>query len=306
MFARKPKEMLAAVTRDLSVPVGTNVIIEALSYASEQLAGYYTWPWFQSEMTWTFRNSVTGMCTITESGVATFQSISDVNVGAYADRNWRLIIGLHDYPILTVTGAGATLDFNKIRPYPLAVSTPFRLAHTSLTLPEDFRPGSDFACYNTTLRYRIPHVPRLVFERYWQSYKQMISNTALVCTDQEPLYDGEIGWRNMIQFCPAPVGGTQVRIAYQRSPTALDFVNNKTTEWPRGYDEVLELLALGRIGEKTGDTKAIMGSRRAKGLIRQLRGSVATAVVDNAPLQNTSFGGAYWEGEMGSVLPRTS
>ncbi len=77
MAGRLPREMLASVVRRLSVPAGTGEILEALNYANQHLAAYYAWPWFLSEMTWTFRAPVTGKATISSSGSATLTSMSD-------------------------------------------------------------------------------------------------------------------------------------------------------------------------------------------------------------------------------------
>ncbi len=307
MHARLPREMLAAVTRDLNVPVGTNVIVEALNYASMQLAGYYSWPWLLSEATTTFRPPLTGTGTIANSttpGRATISSITDPAFDVYVNENWRIMFGQHDYPVLTATPSYVTFNTDKVYPVDQAAQ-PFRLFQSSIRMPADFRQGSDFACYNTTLRYRIRHVNRMSFERHWQAYKQMATNTALVFADMEPFYDTSNNrWVDRIQLCPPPASVTQIRIAYQRTPNPIDLVTNAPTEWPEGYDEVIELLALGRIGEKTGDQGAVIAARRATGLIRQLRGAIATAVVDDTPIQNTSFGGASWEEGGLSVLPR--
>lgn len=307
MYARLPREMLASVTRSLNVPVGTNVIVEALNYASMQLAGYYSWPWFLSEATTTFRPPVTGIGTINSTtlpGRVTYSSISDPLANTYVNENWRVMFGQHDYPVLLDTGTYLSFDTTKVTPVDVTAQ-PFRLFQSSIRMPDDFRQGSDFACYNTTLRYRIRHVNRMSFERHWQAYKQMATNTALVFADAEPFYDASNArWVDRIQLCPPPAAVTQIRIAYQKTPAQIDLVTNAPTEWPEGYDEVIELLALGRIGESTGDGAAVMAARRATGLIRQLRGAIATAVVDDTPIQNTSFGGASWEDGGLSVLPR--
>lgn len=307
MYARLPREMLAAVTRSLNVPVGTNVIVEALNYASAQLAGYYSWPWLLSEATWTFKTPITGSGDMASSGIFTVDgSITDPGSSiSYVNQNWRLLVGQHDYPIMTANAGQFVIDTTKNSPVVVSNAT-FRLFQACVTMPADFRPGSDFACYNTTMRYRIRHVNRMSFERHWQAYKQMSTNTSLVFSDIEPFYDDAPpgSWKHRLQFCPPPAPTTQVRVAYQRVPNVIDPVANAPTEWPQGYDEALELLAIGRIGEMTGDSAAMMAAARAKGLIRQLRGAVATAVVDDTPIQNTSFGGASWEQDGLSVLPR--
>jgi len=295
--------MVAAVQRGLSVPVGTGEIVAALNYANEHLAGYYSWPWFLSEMTWTFRAPVTGTLNILDGDV-TLESVSDAGWTNYVDLNWRLQVGVHDYPIAGLSGAALLLDTAKTRPIDVGAGTNYVLFHAALTLPEDFSPGKDIACYNTTMRYRVRHMNRMAFERHWQSYKQMASNIPMIFCEQEPLFDAVLGWRHLLQFCPRPTSGTQVRIAYYRSPKPVDLVTNKATEWPRGYDEVLELLALGRLAELKGDQRAMLAAKRATGLIRQLRGSVATAIVDDTPQQNAPYGGASWEEGGLSVLPR--
>jgi hypothetical protein len=296
--------MIAAVTRDLRVPVGNNVILEALNYASQQLAGYYAWPWFLSEATWTFRAPLTGTCTVSSTGVFTIVSISDPDYYSYIDRNWRIMIGISDYPIASIEPGEISADSSKVGPVASATPVDFTLFHAGLTMPADYRPGTDFACYHTTLRYRIRHVNRMAFERHWQAYKQMSSQTSLVYSEREPFYDAIQGWRHQLQFCPPPAGGTQVRISYQRRPSDINPVTNLPIEWPVGYDEVIELLALGRIGQKTGDLVAVNAAKRAQGLVRQLRGAVATAIIDETPQQGSGFSGASWEQDGLSVLPR--
>ena len=303
MAGRLPKEMLSSIVRRLSVPAGTGQILEALNFANKHLAAYYAWPWFLSEMTWTFRAPVTGLATVATNGTITFTSVSDADCGTYVDQNWRISIGPHDYPIQMASGGGAEYDETKARPVEITTPTAFIMFHAGLTMPADFMPGSDISCYNTTMRYRVRHVNRMAFERHWQSYKQMTSNIPLVFADREPLYDGT-KWIYQLQFCPRPAANTQVRVAYYRTPTAISLTTNAPTEWPDGFDEVLELIAAGRLGEELGDPAAVAGARRAKGLIRQLRGSVATAVMDETPMQNAPFGGASWEEDGLSVLPR--
>lgn len=305
MFARLPREMLASVARDLNVSVGTNVIIEALDYASVQLAGYYSWPWLLSEATYTFRAPLTGTGTLGLDNVFTISDISTVDDYGYVNENWRLVIGLHDYPVKTCLPGVITLDTSKVSVVPVTDAS-FRLFQAALTMPADFRPGSDFTAYNTTLRYRVKHLNRIAFEKHWQAYKMMSSNVSLAYTDIEPFYDNGLvpAWRYRIQFCPPPVGDTQIRISYQRMPNRIDVVTNAPTEWPTGYDEIIELLALGRIGEKNGDAGAVVAARRAQGLIRQLRGAVATAVIDETPVQNSGYGQASFEEGGLSVLPR--
>jgi len=305
MYARLPREMLAAVTRDLNVPVGTNTIAEALEYASAQLAGYYSWPWFLSEFTYAFRQSITGTCTLSGGTILELVTYDDPGSSMdFVDQNWRIQIGMSDYRIKYTDQGAIGIDYSKNRGVPIGTATAFKLFHAGLSLPTDYRVGSDFACYHTSLRYRIKHVSRMAFERYWQSYKQMQSNTSLVFADADPYYSDGQGWRHHLQFCPPPAANTEVRVSYQRMPTAIDFENNTPTEWPLGYDEVLELLALGRLAQKTGDAMAMNSAKRAQGLIRQLRGAVATAVMDDTPQTNASFGGASWEQEGLSVLPR--
>ena len=303
MKARLPREMVAAVQRGLSVPVGTGEVVAALNYASEQLAGYYAWPWFLSEFTWTFHASVTGTCTVSGATV-TILTASDAAYATYVDKNWRIQIGQHDYPVDTVGGGEVGLDVNKVSPIEVGSAATYVLFHAGLTLPSDYKPGSDIACYSTTMRYRLRHLNRMSFERHWHAYKQMASNMPMIYCEREPFYDLVLGWRYQLQFCPKPVAGTQVRVTYYRAPQAIDLVANHATEWPTGYDEVLELLALGRLAELKGDSRAMLGAKRAKGLIRQLRGKVATAIMDETPQQNAPYGGASWEEGGLSVLPR--
>ena len=305
MAGRLPREMLASIVRRLSVTVGTGEIVEALNFANQHLASYYSWPWFLSEMTWTFRAPVTGTATVTSAGTVTLTDPSDPNFADYVDRNWRIQIGTYDYPVDEIIGDTITVDSTKVRPIAVTTATNFVLFHAGLTMPPDFQPGRDIACYNTTMRYRVRHVNRMAFERHWQSYKQMTSNIPLLFSDREPFYDsGAKAWRYQLQFCPRPASGTQVRISYYRRPSVVDLTTNAPMEWPEGFDEVLELVAAGRLAEANGDQKAMLGARRAKGLIRQLRGSVATAVMDETPMQNAPFGGAAWEEDGLSVLPR--
>ncbi len=304
MAGRLPREMLASVVRRLSVPAGTGEILEALNYANQHLAAYYAWPWFLSEMTWTFRAPVTGKATISSSGSATLASMSDGSADTYVDKNWRLQIGMHDYPVESISGNVATVDATKVRPLDVTTAADYLLFHAGLTMPDDFAPGRDIACYNTTMRYRIRHVNRMSFERHWQAYKQMTSNIPLLFSDREPLYDAANGWRYQLQFCPRPASGTQVRVSYYRKPSPVNLTTNEPLEWPEGFDEAVELIATGRLAESLGDARAMAGARRAKGLIRQLRGSVVTAVMDETPMQNAPFGGAAWEEDGLSVLPR--
>lgn len=305
MQARLPREMVAAVQRGLSTPVGNGEIVAALNYASSHLADYYAWPWFLSEMTWTFRAPVTGTCSIVDGDV-TLESVSDAGWTNYVDLNWRLQVGQHDYPIDAVSGGTVLFDTSKVRPIDVGTGTNYVLFHAALTLPADFKPGKDIACYNTTMRYRVRHMNRMAFERHWQAYKQMASNFPLVYCEREPLYDAVLGWRYQLQFCPRPVSGTQVKVAYYRSPEPVNLATNAPTEWPTGYDEILELLALGRLGELMGDMRAVLAGKRATGLIRQMRGMVATAVMDETPQQNAPYGAASWEEGGLSVLPRES
>lgn len=304
MKARLPREMLAAVTRGLSVSVGLNVIVEALNYASEQLAGYYAWPWFMSETTWTFRAPVTGTCTVS-NGTITVVTSSDASFYTYVTKLWRIAIGQFDYPVSAVAAGQVTLDTTKTKALDVATAANFTLFEAGMPMPADFMPGHDLTCYNTGQRYRVRHIGRSGFERHWQAYKGMASNMPLVYADREPYYDtNAAAWVSALQFCPRLSVGTQVRISYQRSPVALDFATNAPSEWPKGYDEVLELLALGRLGELYSDSQAVIAGKRAKGLIRQLRGIVATAVRDDTPDQHTPYGGASWESDGLSVLPR--
>lgn len=305
MDARLPREMLAAVVRDLSVPVSPAVVVEALNYASAQLAGYYAWPWFLSEMTWTFPAPITGTATATGTQVTL---VSTSGSTSSVDKNWRVQIGTYDYPVDTLLGSVINVDISKTRIYPVADPAAYTLYQSSLTMPPDFIPGKDITCYNTQMRYRVRHVSRQAFERHWQSYKQMASNMPIIYTEREPFLDTSPGggWRHQLQFCPRMTSNTQVRIAYYRNPAPIDPVDNQPSEWPTGYDEVIELLALGRLGEKLGDKQAMLGGRRAQGLIRQLRGGVATAAMDSTPQQNSPFGEAFWEQGGLSVLPRES
>lgn len=306
MKARLPREMLAAVTRKLSVSVGLNTIVEALNYASAQLAGYYAWPWLVSEITYTFPAAVTGQCMVNDDGTIEVFDPSDANFTSYVDQNWRILVGTADYPILSGAQSLMTVDMEKVVPITTTARVNCTLFQSSVTMPADFMPGKDITAYNTTMRYRIRHINRQAFERQWQSYKQMYSNMPLSFADREPFYDSTPPgrWKYQLQFCPRPVANTQIRVTYLRFPKAIDLTTNAPTEWPQGYDEVIELLAAGRIGEEHGDAKAILGAKRAKGLIRQLRGGVATAVIDDTPEQNAPYGGASWEQDGMAVLPR--
>lgn len=267
--------MIANVQRALGrCEVGLLDIARELEVANRTLHLSYSWPWTYSE--WDLR-----IPTSRNAGTASVAAGSTAVTGVGTDfpvglTGWRIRFSdaIGDYLVASCASATA-----------LTLAQPVQDAVTEATcflwqevfeMTDEYDPGSEIALIMPELRYVIPKIPRLTFENIAAAYRAIQTPYPVGYVDHEPVTPGG---PMRVRFVPPIVGPASLRLVYRRRPPELQTLT-ATTNLPEGFDRVLELMAEFALRAQNGFPYAAEAQARADGLLRVLRRSVATAVID--------------------------